>query len=209
MSDETPDGRTARAEAKRRQRRAQILDAALEVFAERGYHATSVSDLVAAAGVARGTFYLYFESKEQVFLELLDALIAEFSASVRGVDTGPDAAPFQEQLVRSVERILAAAKASEALARIVFHEAVGLDAAVDARLGQLEDALHLYLRASLDNGIALGWLRPHDTRVASILVYGAIRHAIQRVVVNGQDEGLTPRELAAGLVEHVLRGLVA
>src|SRR4051812_46636234 len=53
-------------------RRRQLLSAATTVFARRGYRAAGVSDIVAEAGVARGSFYLYFESKAQVFLAIAD-----------------------------------------------------------------------------------------------------------------------------------------
>lgn len=53
-------------------RRNQILDVALQLFATRGYHKTKVSDIVQAAGVAQGTFYWYFKSKEAIALEIID-----------------------------------------------------------------------------------------------------------------------------------------
>lgn len=59
--------RTARGEATRQ----KLLDAAEALFGRNGFHATSVTDVVRRAGVAQGTFYLYFESKEQVFTELV------------------------------------------------------------------------------------------------------------------------------------------
>jgi AcrR family transcriptional regulator len=52
-------------------RRVQILDIALQQFAENGYHKTKVSDIVRKAGVAQGTFYWYFKSKEAIALELI------------------------------------------------------------------------------------------------------------------------------------------
>jgi AcrR family transcriptional regulator len=58
---------TARGE----ERRQQLLDTATRLFAERGYHATSVADIVEGVGVGKGVFYWYFESKEELFLELL------------------------------------------------------------------------------------------------------------------------------------------
>ena len=60
---------------KKEARREQILEAAVEVFGEMGYHAANVADVIARAGVARGTFYQYFENKRQVFDELLDDLL--------------------------------------------------------------------------------------------------------------------------------------
>lgn len=54
-----------------RERRDQLIAFATACFAERGYHDTSVADLVAGLGVGKGVFYWYFESKEQLFVEIL------------------------------------------------------------------------------------------------------------------------------------------
>ncbi|MCY7483249.1 TetR/AcrR family transcriptional regulator [Paenibacillus alvei] len=48
------------------------MNAALYLFANKGYHCTKISDVVKAAGVSQGTFYWYFQSKEQIVLELID-----------------------------------------------------------------------------------------------------------------------------------------
>jgi AcrR family transcriptional regulator len=52
--------------------RAQLLDGAAEVFAERGYRAATVDEIVAKAGLSKGTFYWHFESKEELFAALLE-----------------------------------------------------------------------------------------------------------------------------------------
>ena len=54
-----------------RERRQQILDESSRLFAERGYHPTAVADIVESLGVGKGVFYWYFESKEDLFLEIL------------------------------------------------------------------------------------------------------------------------------------------
>jgi AcrR family transcriptional regulator len=59
--------------ARGRERRRQILDQAARLFAERGYHPTAVADIVDSLGVGKGVFYWYFESKEDLFLEILAA----------------------------------------------------------------------------------------------------------------------------------------
>jgi AcrR family transcriptional regulator len=53
-------------------RRQQLMGFALELFAKKGYHNTKVSDVVKSAGVSQGTFYWYFQSKEQLALELIE-----------------------------------------------------------------------------------------------------------------------------------------
>src|SRR6185436_16584329 len=69
-------------------KRAQILRAATDVFSEREFHAVPVEDVATAAGVGKGTLYLYFPTKEQLFyatiLEALDVLLAELETAVRG-----------------------------------------------------------------------------------------------------------------------------
>lgn len=180
------DGRSKRAELSREQRRAQILERSLEVFAENGYHRTSITDVVKAAGVARGTFYLYFDSKEAIFHELLDTLLGTLRASVGGMDLSPDAPPMRVQLHGIVVRVLQTAESNRALTRIIFREAVGVDEAVDAKLAGFNDELHGWLARALELGAHLGWIRPTDPDVAATCVIGTMRQVIQRYIVDEQ-----------------------
>lgn len=66
----TATGRTERGN----RTRAKVLEAAEQVFSEHGYHDASIVKITEAAGVAQGTFYLYFQSKKQVFDELVEDL---------------------------------------------------------------------------------------------------------------------------------------
>jgi AcrR family transcriptional regulator len=68
---------TARGEATRR----RILDAAEEVFGELGYYEASVSEITRRAGVAQGTFYIYFHSKRETFIELVEDIGARLRAA--------------------------------------------------------------------------------------------------------------------------------
>src|SRR3954469_5019614 len=81
--------------AKRLDRRSQLLASARTVFARRGFDDATVSEIVARAGVAQGTFYLYFPGKEALagaFAELLSerfaALAAEKTARCRSFESG-------------------------------------------------------------------------------------------------------------------------
>jgi AcrR family transcriptional regulator len=58
----------------------RILDAALEVFAEKGYSATRVADIISRAGIGHGTFWLYFHNKEDLLRYLLQEMVDEFEA---------------------------------------------------------------------------------------------------------------------------------
>lgn len=54
------------------ERKNDILKAAMELFKEKGYEKTAVSDIVKAAGIAQGTFYIYFKNKEDVFISVIE-----------------------------------------------------------------------------------------------------------------------------------------
>ncbi len=181
------DGRTRRANAIREQRRAYILESALQVFGERGYHQTRVADIIAAAGIARGTFYIYFESKNAIFLELLTGLIKDLRASVVGVSMSAGSAPFKEQLVASIRRVLQTFSERRALTAILLRQAVGLDEEVDRRMEEFYDNLHRFLVLSLANGQRLGLVRDEvDQGIAATCILGAVQKVVEREVLGSE-----------------------
>jgi AcrR family transcriptional regulator len=87
------------------QRRNEILRAARKVFEERGFLDTRVADIVAAAGVAQGTFYSYFDSKEAVFAEVAEQVVETMMDGLH-TDFVPDLDPVERirrAMVRFVE----------------------------------------------------------------------------------------------------------
>lgn len=206
--DEPTDGRARRAAEARENRRAQILDQAVAVFAARGYHGTSVSDLVEATGIARGTFYLYFESKEQIFLALLDGLLRHLRASVRGVDRATGAAPLEDQLAEIAVRILQTLVDNRPLTRIIFREAVALDKGVDDRLAQFYGELQDWIARSIALGQALGMVRATDPALAATCVLGCFRGVVQSQVVESEGP-LDVEATARAVLNLTLHGLAA
>jgi AcrR family transcriptional regulator len=75
---------TPRGEATRQ----RVLEAAEAVFGDKGYHGASVTEITRAAGVAQGTFYLYFHGKKEIFLDLVDALAGRLLALTREASAG-------------------------------------------------------------------------------------------------------------------------
>jgi AcrR family transcriptional regulator len=86
-----PHTRKDRAVRARDKRRKQLLDAATRVFARKGYWVASISDIIQAAGVARGTFYLYFRSKQDVFVAIVDNFREEQKRLLQ--ESGPGEGP--------------------------------------------------------------------------------------------------------------------
>lgn len=131
------------------ERRAHILDTSRGVFARKGYHAASVADIVAAAGVARGTFYNYFPSKRAVFQAVLDELMDVVGGAVHPID--PRRGGIDAQVRANLVRLVHALTDRDELPRLLFGEALGIDSEGDAALrgfyahalGRIEHALRL------------------------------------------------------------------
>jgi AcrR family transcriptional regulator len=89
------------------ERRSEIVDVAEKLFAERGFDATAVSDIVKAVNVAQGTFYCYFKSKRDVLQAVAEKTIAQFLLEVRQIvdRPGADAARQLSDVVNLIFRL--------------------------------------------------------------------------------------------------------
>nr|MBP8975609.1 TetR/AcrR family transcriptional regulator [Bacteroidota bacterium] len=73
-----------------------ILDAAVKVFAQNGYHNSKITTIAEMAGIATGSVYLYFENKEAILLTIFDGLWREYSQSLRDIVKRIDLDPLQK-----------------------------------------------------------------------------------------------------------------
>jgi AcrR family transcriptional regulator len=138
-----PRSATANQEMRERSRE-RILTAALEVFAQKGYEAASISDITARAGVSRGLVSYYFSSKDQLAAELLDRWL-DGIAAILTIEGTPD-----ERLAGIIDGALLAAATTLPIQRLAItlmmqpttHDVFAqVEADKSARLAQVEDAI--------------------------------------------------------------------
>lgn len=212
MSDEKDrleldDGRSVRAAQLRSERRRELLDVALSVFAQRGYHQTRISDIIEAANVARGTFYLYFESKHAIFEALLDDVLGRIRGAVVGVELGEGAPSLRAQIHGTLVRLLSLVREEPQLSRLVLREAVGLDPAIDEKLAAFYDELHRWLTDSLMNGQSLGFLRRFDPTLVAWTILGSVERSLRLLLE--RPRAFSVEALADALLDSHLTGLLA
>lgn len=183
-------------------RRAQILSAARDVFARKGYHRTGVADIIEAVGVARGTFYNYFDGKREAFDAVVDAMMHEVVGVVRPIDVTTD---IPAQVRANLDRLVRAVMAEDVV-RVLFAEAMGIDDEGDAVLrGFYRDVL-VRIEKALRTGQQLGVVRPGDVRLKARCVLGVIKEPVVQAALFGED--LDADALVAELIGLLSGGLL-
>jgi AcrR family transcriptional regulator len=206
---EKQDGRVTRAQRARAERRTAVLAAARQIFADKGYHATSIDDIIEAADIARGTFYLYFESKRAIFDELLDGLVATLQAQVKRIEVGPDAPPPVAQMDGIVDRVLKTLLDNREMARILLREAVGIDVDFDRKLAEFYGRIEAMIMGALNTGRQLGVIRPCDAKVVARCVLGSIKEVVQWAFVEQDPPPVEMTQVGREMIAFMLKGCLA
>jgi TetR/AcrR family transcriptional regulator, fatty acid metabolism regulator protein len=186
-------------------KRRLLLDAAVRVFARKGYHAARVGDIAEEAGVAYGLLYHYFESKEDVlrsvFRETWRALIATIG-SVEEDDDSP-----REQLRKVAQILLRSWRRDPDLVRVLVLEVTRSQHLA----GEMDEIVASFeaIQKIVERGQADGSIRPDlDARLASYVFYGAIDELLTGWVLGrlpDSDDEVARAE--ATVVEIVTGGL--
>ena len=192
------------------ERKEELLAAAAKVFSEKGYRTAGVNDIIAEAGVARGTFYHYFESKKEVFLALIERYFSGFAEIL------------QENHQRLFEALdsegdLPGAWRANALAILTFHsenpeltalvyrEAMGLDERFSDKVRELSHLARNMMVKEFEMVAERGLMIPCDVELVTTIVNGAMINIIMEYVLEREDCDLG--ELADALVTNQLRAL--
>ncbi|OHU98578.1 TetR/AcrR family transcriptional regulator [Mycobacterium talmoniae] len=148
-------------------RRAQLAEAAFEVFTSRGYRNTAVADIVAAAGVSHGSFYNYFTNKR----EILDAAI-DFGLESLGPQLTPPSEPattldeFLDAMTAPLRALHEFAVTNNRLVSLIVFDAAAIDDALTDRVIKIVEGVAQDWQHQIEHGVQAGFLRPGlDTQV--------------------------------------------
>jgi AcrR family transcriptional regulator len=181
----------------RQERRAQVLRHAKRIFARKGYHRTNIADIIARARIARGTFYLYFQNKRDIFEELLEQTLRELRNRIQRLRIGPGEPNPVEQLRENLTRVLTFVLAERELTDILLNHSTGFDRELDARIQDFYERVADQIQRSLDLGIEMNLVRRCDTRAVSSCILGGVKEAVGQL-------SRERRRQAGTLVEEIL-----
>jgi AcrR family transcriptional regulator len=172
-------------------RREEILQAAVRVFARKGYHTCRVSDIAREAGVAHGLLYHYFRSKEDVLEEIFRETWSELLTEVARIEERD--APALEQLRAVAAFYLGSWLRAPDLIRVLVRE-VARSPQVGRRVDEI-GAVFLAIRRIVERGRERGELRADaDARLATWVFYGALEEILTGWVLGqlpGEERDVT------------------
>ncbi len=196
------------------ERREQILEVALKQFSDDGYHKTKVSDIVKAAGVAQGTFYWYFKSKEAIALEIIHNketdLIAVVSQGYR------ESKVTVQEVVQASERLFedffVFSQENKYFMRLLL-KGMETEESVQSAILEARIKLEIAFQKNIERASELGILPQKDPMVQSALLVSLLEGMLERWLFNPQQgysklQSQSANQLAKDVVQFEFFGLL-
>jgi AcrR family transcriptional regulator len=150
-------------------RRAEIIEAAFEVFKTRGYTNAGIADIAERLGIGHGTFYRYFKNKRDILDHVIDFGVERIVGALEFETAHPATTleEFREQLRNLGERLFALLDEDPGLGGVMLFEATAIDDEMTQRVLGLLDTFGALAAGLLQSGVARGYLRA-DLDVQSV-----------------------------------------
>ncbi len=182
--------------------RDRILDAALDVFASKGYHSTKMDEIVEQSGTSKGAIYFHFPNKERLFLALVDQFADLLERRVKAA-----IADKQQGMARvriAIETCLDTFGRYRRPAKLLLVQATGLGSVFERKRIEVNERFADMIKQYLDEAVTVGEITAGDTDVIAHAWMGAIYGIVIRWVYTGEPE---PARIMATLPPLLLRSV--
>jgi AcrR family transcriptional regulator len=191
------------------QRRDEIMAAAKEVFARKGFHATTIADIAKQAGLAYGSVYWYFDSKEELFHALMAveeaALRSRVAAALSGLDGPSGNAGAEASLEAAVLATFEFFEADKATVKLLFRDAYALGDRFEKHLGGIYERFIDDIETIVVAAQERGEMVSAPTRMVAYTLAALIGQLAHRRL--STDDGVTAGQVADFVVSLALDGL--
>lgn len=185
--------------SRQQKKRRRILETASRVFAERDYHAVTMDEIAQRSGVGKGTLYRYFDSKEDLFIALMDeglALLADRLEEEQKAEVPP-----AETLSRMIHTIVRSFCRHLPFFRILNGDKGRIIVRKKQLFQERRRRMVITLGRVLEHGMAAGVFRQMDPEVTPSILIGMV----WGMVLN-HSQDTTPDALAAVIIDIFFRG---
>jgi AcrR family transcriptional regulator len=188
-----------------RRRAAEIVDAAAEVFAERGYHGASTQAIADVLGIRQASLYYYFPSKEaaleQVCMRGVEGFVEQAAATAAGDEPAP------EKLRALILGHLSPMRDRQAYVRVFLRDRHHLRDGSRRRVGRLSRRYERIVQGVMEAGVRAGELRADlDCRLATLALLGMCNAAVNW---HGIEPGATIERIARAFGALLIDGVLA
>lgn len=170
-------------------KRERLLEAAKEIFAEKGLEKSTVSEIVAKAGVAQGTFYLYFRSKNALISAIADDLLQKILHEMKKETAG--CTDFWEVLKKIIDVTFRVTRMYKDVLALCYSGLAIEDSLLEWE--RIYNPYYAWLAEFIQAGIRNGVLRPHlDPNRTAKMVIGLIESAAEQTYLFDRHDSLPP-----------------
>lgn len=162
----------------RRDKRADIVNAGIHVFSSKGFSHCSVEDILQEAHVARATFYSYFDSKRDLFVELVDNITNTlYEIAQRNMEDMPgNLQELKERTANTIKELYQFFDQNLEFASIYIQEVMGMNPEIDNRVTAWQRRLAELISGLIRRGMDMGMFRRVEADTIGNLISGAIQH---------------------------------
>jgi len=169
-------------------RRHSLVEASKHLFSAKGYHATTVDDITRAAGVAKGTFYLYFSEKRAIYYEVIRSfmqLIKDIGSSIGEPSANP--ADFFTRAERAAHELMSIFMDNRELARLAYRESMGLDKRLEEMLSDFYREVAELEARNIQLAIDSGIIRNVTPLLVAYAHIGIVERVLLALIDNPED----------------------
>jgi len=187
-------------------RKEQILDAALKVIVENGYHQSRMDDIVSLSGLSKGAIYWYYKSKKDVYLDLVNHWVNRYSNSLLELPQNENSASSQLEHMFSTFFVQFEKDPVVFKALLEFWSLAGRDKDFNLKLEKVTHNFIQYLESIIQRGVDSGELKRVDPKITAMSIMVVIEGISWFTLFN--QNGVSAKEYIDTVCNFILSGLV-
>jgi len=162
-----------------------IIEAAIQVFSQKGYHYTKMEEIAVAAGIGKGTIYEYFASKLQLLQDIMERSFCIYNESMAAEIN--QTLSFEEKIKMLVQGHFKFCHENKELTRIIFWDTEIMDEELRDWACQKRVQKEQHLQALIEAGISSGEIREVDSKMLTLVISGIFGAIWVPVVIDGWE----------------------
>ncbi len=189
-------------------RKDQLIDAAVRIFHEKGFQKTRIADIVAEAGVAQGTFYLYFKSKEEIFKDICITHMNRFVKVFKETNIlfgGDDDIEVKRNIHVFLKKLLEIYRHNVHVSELLFREGPGHDGLFKELVQKFFTNFVQLVQDYMKRDITPDHYRAEDAEALSVFLFGVFERSAFYFMLMQKE--FDTEKLAGQMADFMLNGL--